>query len=155
MRPALAIEELTKLKVEAEDAGLFRQPSGLESWKPRVRMIFVRSLGEANHLVASFDEIRYSPGIAWSGMDRSYFDSARQGGVKEVVGLIEAAIYELGLIGGDEPVDEHAFDHELWAHVKTEVEDEEWARWQARRRSLSRTTSGRGRETRRIGMATT
>jgi hypothetical protein len=128
MRPAVAIEELTKLKEEAEAVNLFRQPSGLESWKPRVRMIFVRALGEDNHVVASFDKVRYSPGIAWSGMDRSYYEGARQGGVKKVIGLIDAAIYELGLIGGDEPVDEHAYDPDLWAHVKTEVEDGDWGK---------------------------
>ncbi|GII53244.1 hypothetical protein Pth03_16330 [Planotetraspora thailandica] len=35
------------------------------------------------------------------------------------VGLIEGVIYELGLMGGDEPVDEHAYDPELWAHRST------------------------------------
>ncbi|SCL56492.1 Protein of unknown function (Hypoth_ymh) [Micromonospora chersina] len=31
-------------------------------------------------------------------------------------------------MGGDEPMDEHAYDPELWAHVKTEVEDGEWGK---------------------------
>ena len=128
MRPAVAIEELTKLKAEAEAADLFRQPSGLESWRPRVRAIFTRAFGEDHHVVKSFDKVKYTPGMTWGGMDRSYFENARQGGVRTVIGLIDAASYELGLVGGDEPVDEHAYDPELWAHVKTEVEDGEWGK---------------------------
>ncbi|MFI7573763.1 TIGR02391 family protein [Micromonospora sp. NPDC049497] len=126
MRPAAAIEELTKLKAEAEAADLFRQSSELESWRPRVRMIFVRALGADNHVVASFDKITYSPSVMWGGMPDSAFENARRSGVRKVVGLIDAAIYELGLVGGDEPVDEHAYDPDLWAHVKGLVEDEQW-----------------------------
>lgn len=128
MRPAVAIEELNKLKAEAESADRFRQPSGLESWKPRVRMIFVRALGGDNHLVDSFDKVTYSPSVMWGGMADSVFVNARRSGVREVIGLIDAAIYELGLIGGDEPMDEHAYDPDLWAYVKTEVEDGEWGK---------------------------
>jgi Protein of unknown function (Hypoth_ymh) len=42
--------------------------------------------------------------------------------------VIDAAIYDLSLSvsSATEPVDEHAFDPELWARVKREVEEEEW-----------------------------
>lgn len=126
MRPAVAIEELTKLKAEAESADLFRQPVGLESWKPRVRMILVRSLGADNHVVDKFDKVAYSPSVMWGGMPRSAWEDHRRGGVRNAIGLIDAAIYELKFVGGDEPVDEHAYDPELWAHVKALVESEQW-----------------------------
>lgn len=128
MRPAVAIEELARLKAEAEARGLFHRVDGLDSWRPRVRMIFVRSLGEDNDLVVKFDKIAYSPMVAYAGMPDSVYADARKGGMARAVGLIDAALYELRLIGGDEPVDEHAFDPELWAHVKTEVEDGEWGK---------------------------
>ena len=128
MRPAVAIEELAKLKAEAEGRGLFHRVGGIESWRPRVRMLFVRSLGEENNLVVKFDKIHYSPMVAYAGMPDSVYADARKGGVSRAVGLIDAALYELQLMGGDEPVDEHAFDPELWAHVKTEVEDGEWGK---------------------------
>jgi len=89
-------------------------------------MIFVRAVGEANHLVTSFDKIAYSPSVMWGGMPDSVWADSLRLGVAEAIALIDAAIYELGLIGGDEPVDEHAFDPELWAHVKTQVEDDDW-----------------------------
>lgn len=126
MRPARAIEELTKLKAEAQAADLFRRSSALDSWKPRVRTIFVRALGADNHIVTSFDKVTYSPMVMWGGMPDSYFDESLRSGVNQALALIDAAVYELGLMGGDEPVDEHAYDPELWAHVKGLVEDEQW-----------------------------
>ncbi|GAA1586788.1 TIGR02391 family protein [Actinoplanes couchii] len=128
MRPAVAIEELNKLKAEAEARGLFHRVEGIDSWRPRVRMLIVRSLGEENNLVARFDKIHYSPMVAYSGMPGSVYADARKGGVSQAIGLIDAALYELQLMGGDEPIDEHAFDPELWAHIKTEVEDGEWGK---------------------------
>ncbi|KOX10983.1 hypothetical protein ADK66_06800 [Micromonospora sp. NRRL B-16802] len=100
----------------------------MDSWRPRVRLIFVRALGEDNHIVKSLDEVKYWPTVAFGGMQRSHYEDARRGGVRKAIGLIDAAIYELGLTGGDEPVDEHAYDPDLWAHVKGLVEDEEWGK---------------------------
>ncbi|KKK05577.1 hypothetical protein LQ51_13355 [Micromonospora sp. HK10] len=100
----------------------------MDSWRPRVRLIFVRALGEDNHIVKSLDEVKYWPTISSPAMQRSYYEDARRGGVRKAIGLIDAAIYELGLAGGDEPVDEHAYDPELWAHVKGLVEDGEWGK---------------------------
>ncbi|MET8231891.1 TIGR02391 family protein [Micromonospora zamorensis] len=128
MRPAVAIEELTKLKAEAEAADLFRQREGLESWKHRVRMIFVRTLGTDNHIVESFDKVRYSPTAISGGMPRSAYEERRRSGVLSVMGLTDAAIYELQFSGGGEPVDEYAYDPDLWSHVKGLVDDEEWGK---------------------------
>lgn len=129
MRPAVAIDRLEKLKAEAEDSDrLLRMPTAFESWKARVRLVFVHALGAENNIVNRFDRVRYTPGIVTSGMERSYFEDAHRRGVGNVLGLIDAAIYELGLASGDEPVDKHAYDPELWAHVKREVEEGEWAK---------------------------
>jgi hypothetical protein len=128
MRPAVAIEELQKLKSEAAEAGYFGQRQGADSWKARVRGIFVKSLGEPNNLIERFDKIRYGLSIVTSSTPDSDFTRAFQKGIQKACELIDAAIYELGLATGDEPVDEHAFDPELWAHVKTEVEDGEWGK---------------------------
>jgi len=126
MRPAVAIVELEKLKAEAAEPLTLRPPAARESWKGRVRGVMARSLGDKHDLVKRFDAVRYTPGAAWSGMPASVTENAFTRGVSSAVGLVDAAIYELGLIGGDEPVDEHAFDPELWAHVKQQVEDADW-----------------------------
>jgi hypothetical protein len=127
MRPAVAIEELTKLKAEAEASdGFVRQPGEFESWKGRVRGVFVRALGADNNLVERFDKVRYSLGFWSDRTPQSSFDGAHRRGIERAFGLVDAAVYELGLTGGDEPVDEHAYDPELWAHVKTLVDDEQW-----------------------------
>jgi hypothetical protein len=129
MRPALAIEELTKLKTEAESTDGFTGHTGdLDSWKARVRLVIVRSLGADNNLVKKLDDVRYGPMVAWSGMPEDSWKNAQRSGVRTALGYVDAAIYELGFIGGDEPVDEHAYDPELWAHVKTQVEDGDWAK---------------------------
>ena len=48
-------------------------------------------------------------------------------GLREVTGVLEAAIFELGLAGtSDDAVDETAFDPDLWAHVQSDVQNEEW-----------------------------
>lgn len=127
MRPAVAIDRLEKLKAEAQASDRFvRQPSLFVSWRARVRAILVRALGADNNIVDRFDKVQYTPAIWTDSSPRSYFDDVHRAGVGSVLGLIDAAIYELGLIGGDEPVDEHAYDRELWAHVKTLVEAEQW-----------------------------
>jgi hypothetical protein len=128
MRPAAAISELEKLKAEAGKP-LDLYPSGpQESWKARVHGIFARSLGKGHDLIKRFDGVSFYSGVAWAGkpdyLDEQYFE----GGIAQAVGLIDAAIYELKLVGGDEPVDEHAYDPDLWAHVKQQVEDGDWGK---------------------------
>lgn len=128
MRPAVAIAELEKLKVEAAEADHFARRAGFDSWKARTRAVFVHTLGADNNLVQRFDKVRYSLGIVTERTTQSQFDQATRNGVRRACELIDAAIWEIGLLGGDEPVDEHAYDPELWAHVKTEVEDGEWGK---------------------------
>jgi hypothetical protein len=128
MRPALAIAELENLKQEASDPLSIRRDPKFGSWKARVRTVFVKALGFENDLVKKFDAVHYSLTIVLGPTPQSEWDAAFVGGVNTATGLIDAAIYELGLMGGDEPIDEHAFDAELWAHVKQQVEDDEWGK---------------------------
>jgi hypothetical protein len=128
MRPATAITELERLKSEADNPRALRSAQVIGSWKARVRAVLARSLGEDSDVVKRFSAVRYRP-LMWSeASPDSYFEEAFVRGVHAAVGLIEGAIYELGLMGGDEPIDEHAYDPDLWAHVKTQVEDEEWGK---------------------------
>lgn len=127
MRPALAIAELENLKKEAANP-LDLRGSKSGSWKARVRAVLVRGLGVENDIVSKFDQVKYSLSIFTESTPASRFDAAFAQGVRNAVGLIDAAIYELQLVGGDEPVDEHAYDPDLWAHVKRQVEDAEWGK---------------------------
>jgi hypothetical protein len=128
MRPAAAITQLEQLKSEADNPRQLRPTQHIRSWKARVRAVLARSLGEDSDIVKRFDAVRYHPSMWSDASPDSYFEASFVRGVHAAVGLIEGAIYELGLAGGDEPVDEHAYDPDLWAHVKTQVEDEEWAK---------------------------
>jgi hypothetical protein len=66
--------------------------------------------------------------MMWTdGTPTAAWHSAFRGGLEEAVGYIDAALYELRLLpGNDEPVADSAFDQELWAHVQGVVEDEDW-----------------------------
>lgn len=130
MRPGKAIEKLQELKAEATDPeNLKRTGDGGEGWKSRVRAVVARSLGNGHDLVKKLDDNSYSLS-AWS--DRtpdSAWTRAFAGGVKRAVGYVDAAIYELQLIDRDEePLDDRAFDVELWEHVKGLVEAEDWSK---------------------------
>jgi len=79
MRPAVAIEELDKLKAEAEATNHFVDKPGIESWKARVRAILVGALGATNNIVEKFDNVRYGLSIAWEGMPDSAWDVGQRG----------------------------------------------------------------------------
>jgi hypothetical protein len=128
MRPAQAIKELEGLKAEAANPADIRPGEKSGAWKAKVRAVMTRSLGPDNDLIRKFDGVRYSPMIFSDATPRSTFDKAFASGVLKARGLIDAAIYELRLMGGDEPIDEHAYDPDLWAHVKQQVEDEDWGK---------------------------
>ncbi len=130
MRPDKAIQKLKDLRMEAaHPEDLRRSGDGGESWKSRVRAVVVRSLGSGHHLVAQLDDNHYSLSAWSSGTPDSAWNKAFVSGVQRAVGYIEAAIYELELIDGDEePIDDRAFDPELWAHVKGLVESEDWGK---------------------------
>ncbi|MGI8405730.1 MAG: TIGR02391 family protein [Thermomicrobiales bacterium] len=129
MRPERAIQELVALKQEAETTQLMNGDPDLESWKAKVRSVFVASLGRDDHLIERFDNVHYWLSMWSTSTPRSAFDKARHNGIRNACGVIDAAIYQLKLLSEDnEPVDENAFDPELWEHVKNLVEDEDWGK---------------------------
>jgi hypothetical protein len=89
-----------------------------------------RSLGPQHHITTAFQKVDYVyRGPYTAGMGDEPSRDAFVVGVRKAVGSIEAAIYELGLLTGDEePVDQRAFDPELWHHVKGLVETEDWGK---------------------------
>lgn len=119
MRPVAAIAELEELKSTISGPKL--SDVDFESWKTRIRAVFRHAMTEPGDAIERFDKIKFHPGVYYGGMPDSMFDSAYRSGVDSAVGLIDGIIYELRLLGGDEPVDEYAYDPELWAHVKTQV----------------------------------
>jgi hypothetical protein len=129
MRTAKAIEALEALRQEAESGEVKGGGKHLTAWQGKVRGVIASSLGPADHLLKSFDEVRYSLGMWSTGTPKYEFDAARHRGIGHAVGIVDAAIYQLELLtGDDEAVEETSFDSELWAHVANLVADEDWTK---------------------------
>ncbi|MFF1715556.1 TIGR02391 family protein [Streptomyces sp. NPDC058268] len=128
MQTRRAIEVLTGLKEEATRRGMeLRPPGEFSSWKGRVRSTLIRALGKDHHLLTDFDRVRYSLMAFTNGTPDSEFGRAFMGGLQKACGVIDAAIFELEEAGtSDDAVDETAFDPDLWAHVQTHVQNEDW-----------------------------
>lgn len=128
MQTRAAIESLTSLKDEAVRDGLALQESDkFASWKGRVSSVLTKSLGADHQLAKTFSDVQYGLMIVSSGTPQSAWDQAFMGGLNEARGIIEAAIFDLSLAGtSDDAVDETAFDPDLWEHVKSHVQNEEW-----------------------------
>ena len=128
MRPDRAIEALGELTLEAEASRL--SGASLTAWQGKVRGVLTGALGADDHLIERFDQVRYSLGFWSTSTPDSEFEEARQRGVRNACGVIEAAVYQLRLQTNDdeEPVDARAYDPELWEHVKGLVEAEDWGK---------------------------
>jgi hypothetical protein len=130
MHPEVAIQRLKELKAEAANpVQMYRTGDRGEGWKSRVRAVVARSLGPGNDLVSKLDENSYGLSAWFAGTPERAWVDAFARGVNTAVGYIEAAIYELELLqGDDEPVDQRSFDPELWDHVKDLVGSEDWGK---------------------------
>jgi hypothetical protein len=129
VKPTVAIVELEKLQDEAAQPLSLRPAQPFASWKARVQSIMGRSLGQQHHITKAFNEVRYTLTFYTDSTPDSAWDKAFVRGMQAALGYIDAAIYELGLLtSGDEPVDQRAYDAELWDHVRGLVEAEEWAK---------------------------
>lgn len=108
-----AVEELGKLRAQADEAAVRRDGPDHVSWKAKVDAVMRSALGEDSATLREYRDVRYSVGV-WTGApgedqrDAQYF-AARVG---DAVGLIDAAIYELGLTEGSvgEIADPHVID---------------------------------------------
>jgi len=130
MQPHIAIQKLKDLKHEATQAGSRLQDDAeLQLWKGKVRSTLTRALGADNKIVQDFSEVHYDPLVYGIDDDDLMWTTARQDGLRKAVSVIDIAIYELESdleLISDEPVDEVAFDPELWAHVKSHVQNGNW-----------------------------
>jgi hypothetical protein len=119
-----AIQRLTQLR---EETGATATDHSVNSWKTRVRSVLALSLGESSHIVQEFDGIWFTVGVYYDGQPESDFAEARTGGHESALGYIESAIYELGLIGGEQDVVQaESYDAGLWEHVRRLVESQDW-----------------------------
>lgn len=129
VRRERAIEALNGLKTEAVEPRVMSGGEALTAWRAKVRATAVAALGGHDNLVKRLDQVNYSVMVASSGTPQSAYDGARHRGIRNACGLIDAAVYQLELLSGDdEPVDERAFDPDLWEHVKGLVEEEDWGK---------------------------
>lgn len=127
MQTQRAIENLDQLKKEAQLGSLHRGSGEFTSWKSRVRSVLTRSLGKDHHILKSFDEVRYTLLAASSNTPDSAWEKAFQSGLQKACGVLDAAIFELGDAGtSDDAADETAFDPDLWSHVQTHIQNEDW-----------------------------
>jgi hypothetical protein len=129
VQPEAAIEALQALKAQAEADPLALGEDGRdEAWKGNVRTVIRRGLGENSEHLSRFSEIHYGLLVFSADTPASAWNNAFIRGLNQALGVIDAAIYDLSLSvsSATEPVDEHAFDPELWARVKREVEEKEW-----------------------------
>jgi len=127
MRGQTAIDNLTQLKAEAEQGSIGSRSGDFSAWKSKVRSVLTRALGKDHHILVAFDGIRYSLSMWTDSTPSSDFDQAFQRGLQRACGVIDAAIFELEDAGtSDDAVDETAFEPELWSHVQTHIQNEDW-----------------------------
>jgi hypothetical protein len=130
LKPEFAIAEFEKLKIEAESPAVTGGGQAFTAWKAQGKGLLIAAFSPRHHLVGSFDDIQYGLSIVHSGTPDSAWDEARRGGLRRACGYLDAAIYELRLGIADElePLDNRAYDPELWKYVKGLVEDEDWGK---------------------------
>jgi hypothetical protein len=130
MRPAVAISELQVLRDEALRSPEWLRSGGRDAaWRAKVEGVLTRSLGAQHHTTEGFREVRYGLSFWSDTTPDSAWTQAFVRGVQDACGYVDAAIYELQLLTDDDgPVDDRAFDPELWDHVKGILVNEDWGK---------------------------
>lgn len=130
-----ALEELTKLRAESSSADVLDGATAFTSWKARAKTVLIQALGREHHLVESFDGIRYTLSVWTTSTPQSAYANARKRGLERAAGVLDAAIYEVELSAPSEvalpppsQIDTSAFDPELWAHVASLAESNDWGK---------------------------
>lgn len=127
MKPEVAAGELRVLVEEADDPDVRRSGAAHERWKAKAEAVMAAALGSDSATLAKFHDLRYTVGI-WTdapgedARDAQFF----RGRVEEAAALLEAAIYEIELMGADEGLEGINYDVGLWQHVRHSVEEERW-----------------------------
>jgi len=99
VRPERAIDELGALRREADAPEIRRSTPEHRAWKAKVQAVLARSLGDDARVLREFRDLRYHVGIRTGApgeaeQDARYFAKR----VDHAASLIDAAIYELGLL---------------------------------------------------------
>jgi CBS domain-containing protein len=103
--PDIARGLLRDLKEEASDAtALYRQGEGARtSWRSRVFAVVSQALGADSHIAKELAQVHYSLFVATDATPDSAWETAFAHGVETAVGLIDAADFELALLGQIQP----------------------------------------------------
>lgn len=67
----------------------------LDAWSVRTESVLRRAIGPDNPLYERFEGVSYSPSVVIAGMPGSVWKNAERSGLKEAVGILEAAVLEL------------------------------------------------------------
>lgn len=127
VKPERAIAELRSLRAQVDNEAIRRSTPEHKAWKASVAAVLRRSLGDNSDTVSKFSSVSYHIGI-WSGApgeaerDAKFFAKR----VDDAAALIDAAIYELGLLSTVDSSEQGSCDPDLWAHVRHSVEEERW-----------------------------
>lgn len=106
------IELLQSLEEEAKD--LVYKDGNLSRVKKRAEMLVTKIFGGNSEYIPSLRKIRFSPAMAWSGMDKSYYESSFESGKKELIHLINVMQEDLSLSN----------DFEVIENEKTQIIEE-------------------------------
>ena len=126
MKPGLAIVALEDLKSQADIDPMSLYPEGARvAWCNKVMTVMEKVQCQQ---LSAFSAIRYQPVFKIEATPSLAWESAFRIGLSQALGLIDAAIYELRLITGedDSVIGGDSFDPELWAYVKGLVESQDW-----------------------------
>jgi hypothetical protein len=128
VKPEEAIDRMRTLRAEAATLPHSTSSTEFNSWKPRVRSLLTRTLGEHHHITERFIKTRWTPSMYTLG-DTSAFSETFRATIPEVQGILDAAIAEIELLADEVPVaDESGVDAELWEHIAPEVQAEAWGK---------------------------
>src|SRR2546430_1541868 len=106
MEPSRAITELRALRAETDTPATRKNSPEHKAWKAKVDAVLTRSLGADSATLKQFRELQYLIGVYTGGPGEAERDARYFAGrVDEAAGLIDAAIYELGLLTGDNIAD--------------------------------------------------
>lgn len=127
MNPEKAIDLLAQLRDESGRLPVSTSSPEFHSWHSRAESVLAKALGASHHITEAFRKVTWGP-FAYGG-DDSVLPAAFRSGLAEAQGLLDAAVFELRQLRETVgPLDEGGFDPELWEHVGSHLEDEEWGK---------------------------
>jgi hypothetical protein len=123
MKSDAAILALQNLKAEAETNPMDLFPEGPRlAWRSKVMSVLTKAKSEQ---VSAFSAIQY-----FAFYDETYDAEVRsfRRGLSEAIGLIDGAIFELGLSVGEDArsLKAESYDPDLWEYVKGLIEIGDW-----------------------------